>query len=230
VTAQSPCGVDLCPCNNGDSMCFRGVLCQFSALEEYFCQTMVLSASGHLKMPVLNIILSATFYTEEEKDIRVILKELREKSLTDMGKKVLGQGLHSDFLIRCEGKTFPCHKSILSAHSDVFAAMFMAPMAEVASSELMVDDMSWQGVDAFLKFLYHGEIDSAVVSSTIAFELLKAGHKYQIQALEKIGKELLYLEKDYKFEMSTALDMFTFCGHIDKLKPLQDKAVRVMKS
>jgi hypothetical protein len=162
-------------------------------------------------------------------DVKSTLKDLRERSLSDVGKRVLAQGLHSDFTLQCEGQSFPCHKSILAAHSDVFAAMFVSSMSEMESNELLLEDMNAKSVDAFLKFLYHGDINSPIVNSNVAYDLLRAAHKYQIQTLETVALELLLIENEHKFEISTALHMFAFCGQVTSFKALQERVVQVIK-
>jgi hypothetical protein len=210
-------------------MCFRGIICQHPTFEEFITPTTILSSRGQREVLAVNIILSVSFFLEEEPDLKSALKDLRQKCVQDVASKVGVERLQSDFSLRCEGQVFPCHKSVLSAHSDVFAAMFSSSMAEVDSREMTIEDMNAKSVDAFLKYLYQGEINMAITSATVAFDLLRAGHKYQIRSLEQTTIQLLMMEQMDKFKILTALEIFVFCGQVDYLKPMQDRIVQVLK-
>lgn len=114
-------------------------------------------------------------------------------------------------------------------HSEVFAAMFDSDMTEAKSQELVVEDMSTDGVQAFLKYLYHGDIQDAILDPEIALELLRAGNKYGIEYLEALSKEVLMSLGGDKFNASSALHMFAFCGKVDGFFSLEEKAVKIIK-
>ncbi|CAG7819183.1 unnamed protein product, partial [Allacma fusca] len=47
--------------------------------------------------------------------------------------------LYSDIVIKCQGRTYPCHRHILG-RSSVFAAMFSTPMKESLNKEIVISD------------------------------------------------------------------------------------------
>lgn len=60
----------------------------------------------------------------EGKKLKIDFKVDDTPSLGDMMAKALLSKEYSDISLVCKGKNFPCHKAILAARSDVFAAMF----------------------------------------------------------------------------------------------------------
>uniref|UniRef100_A0A915K4G0 Uncharacterized protein n=1 Tax=Romanomermis culicivorax TaxID=13658 RepID=A0A915K4G0_ROMCU len=76
---------------------------------------------------------------------------------------------------------FKCHKSILSARSPVFAAMFDHDMKEANSSQCKIDDLTPEAVRAILQFLYSGTCPQI---EEFAEEILPAADKYQIILLK----------------------------------------------
>ena len=61
----------------------------------------------------------------------------------------------SDITLKCEDKTFPCHKVILSARSDVFAAMFShRDTKEDNTNEVEIEDLDAETLGHLLQFVY----------------------------------------------------------------------------
>ena len=58
----------------------------------------------------------------------------------------------SDVTIMCNGVSFPVHKAILAARSDVFATMFkQKDTVEAATNEVKIDDAETKTMNNFLK-------------------------------------------------------------------------------
>ena len=58
----------------------------------------------------------------------------------------------ADFIIICNDERFPVHKTILSARSDVLAAMLrQKDMEEGSTSEMKIDDVDPTTLRSFLK-------------------------------------------------------------------------------
>merc|ERR1719312_2252265 len=74
---------------------------------------------------------------------------------TDM-LDMLSTGLLSDVIVKCENYEFTCHKSILSARSPVFAAMFQHNMSEAQNHEVDILDLAPSTVHLMLEYIYSG--------------------------------------------------------------------------
>jgi speckle-type POZ protein len=101
---------------------------------------------------------------------------------TDLSGLWQDQYLH-DFNIKCEGKTFPCHKAILASRSEVFKAMLTQEESlERIKNEVEIKDCSHEALESFLEFLYtDGLSDKTPYQST---ELLVLADKYNIPSLK----------------------------------------------
>ena len=95
------------------------------------------------------------------------------------------KGLHfdtnlADFLLKCGGKSFPCHKGILCARSAVFERMLAQGWDEAKNGEATVDDVEPEVLGMMLEFIYSGEV---VSMEGRADELLYAADKYGLEGL-----------------------------------------------
>ena len=104
-------------------------------------------------------------------------------------------GLMADVTIVHEEGRFPAHKNVLSARSEVFAAMFgHTNTLENQQNEVQVNDGDKVTMDNFLTFLYE-----ATLPDDLDFDgyvkLFKVAHKYQVASLieasaTKLGKNI----------------------------------------
>ena len=82
---------------------------------------------------------------------------MKNKSALDLTKaiNVLNEEPHSaDISLVCGEKQLSCHKSILAARSDVFAAMFShSETTEAASKEVKIDDTDPDTLEIFLRWV-----------------------------------------------------------------------------
>ena len=85
----------------------------------------------------------------------------------------------SDVKIICQGQALPCHKVILSLHSDVFKAMFTNDMSESANGQVVIDDISFEAMKTVLALLYGVKVDD----NEIDWEVMLALEKYNVQDL-----------------------------------------------
>ena len=90
----------------------------------------------------------------------------------------------SDIKITCGGETFPCHKFILGARSDVFKAMLSdSPMFKERQEGLLtIDDTTAETMKSFLFFLYN----DTVPVEEMTCELLILADKYNVKRLVDI--------------------------------------------
>lgn len=77
------------------------------------------------------------------------------------------------------GMIFGAHRSLLSARSPVFAAMFASRMKEAETGQVRIEDVDPTTFQQFLKFLYTGTFES----SSMDRELFIVADKYRVETL-----------------------------------------------
>merc|ERR1719237_86524 len=105
-----------------------------------------------------------------------------------LSEKMFLKDEFSDVKILCGGKTFPCHKVILSNQSEVFKTMLgdgCGSMIEASTGEIRIKDISADTMESLLYFLYfdHKNLKG---KNKINIDLLLAADKYNIPDLVKI--------------------------------------------
>ncbi len=75
---------------------------------------------------------------------------------------------------------------------------------------MTMEGMSFDGVQALLKFLYYSDVTDALEASDIALELLKSAHKYDIQVLWKVICVILLEEPHIWYDVDMAFGLFEF--------------------
>ena len=89
----------------------------------------------------------------------------------------------ADVTIVCDGARFPAHKLILSARSEVFAAMFShKDTLESQKKEILIKDTDKHTMDIFLRFVYDATQPQNLSFEALA-ELLRVADKYQVPSL-----------------------------------------------
>jgi len=96
-------------------------------------------------------------------------------------------GLFADVKVTCGDKVFNLHKSVLSAWSEVFLAMFSSPMRE-REGELEVCDCSERTFENLVRYLYSEQIPD---SEDEISNLLVIADKYLIARLKRRCEEVL---------------------------------------
>jgi speckle-type POZ protein len=101
---------------------------------------------------------------------------------TDLCSLWQEQYLH-DLIIKCEGKTFPCHKVILASRSEVFKAMLtQEDSLERIKNEVEIKDSSPEALGSFLEFLYTDHLKDETHYRSA--ELLILADKYNVESLK----------------------------------------------
>ena len=123
-----------------------------------------------------------------------------------------------DVKIICNGKTFDCHKLVLSCRSDVFKTMFKndSDMAEANTGEVEIKDFDDETIKTFLHFIYN---DKIVDEKLIDTRLLHISEKYNVRELFLLCRS--HLEKNLSFE--NAIDVLV-SAHLTNQKSLFDAA------
>ena len=141
----------------------------------------------------LTIMSEIVRNTNEEAD-----KDMQKKNcsaLLDDFASLRTNELTSDVTIVCDEGKFPAHKLILSARSQVFAAMFShKDTTEDHHQQVLIKDFDKLTMDLFLTFLYNATLPEDLSFESFA-ELLKAADKYQVPSLIEncamnLGKKL----------------------------------------
>ncbi|CAL8116511.1 unnamed protein product [Orchesella dallaii] len=105
----------------------------------------------------------------------------KAKLANDLGK-LFSQSIATDCTVSARKSSFKAHKTILSARSSVFAAMFNANMIERETATVNITDFDSEVVKGMLEYLYTGE--TAVMASR-AQELLQIAEKYNLEELKE---------------------------------------------
>jgi len=92
------------------------------------------------------------------------------------------KAIMTDVLFLLGDKTFGAHRSILSARSPVFAAMFASGMKEAKTGKVLIEDVDSSLFGIFLKFLYTGIFEP----SSRDRELFTVADKYQVETLTEL--------------------------------------------
>ena len=89
----------------------------------------------------------------------------------------------SDVNFNIGGRDFPAHKNILSARSDVFAAMFHHPTKENLTNQIKIEDIEPDVFRELLRFIYTGRVQVDKLE-VIAASLFIAADKYLLDQLK----------------------------------------------
>lgn len=114
-------------------------------------------------------------------------------------KGLLQSGQHSDIIVNVKDKEFNVHKTVLAAHSPVFAAMMQHNTKEKTTGIIDIEDVE-PGIFAdVFQFLY--SCNAQILNSENVNDLYIVADKYQVSELTKACQ--LYLIRHISLE--------TFC-------------------
>ncbi|XP_055950860.1 uncharacterized protein LOC129984941 [Argiope bruennichi] len=116
-------------------------------------------------------------------------KGVQFESLLDLSndfERLLDSGAtyFPDVNLNCGTVSLPAHKSILSARSPVFAAMFTSQMKENRENKVSITDISPNVLKNMLIYIYTGKTGELSVQSAV--DLLFAADKYELLDLKKV--------------------------------------------
>lgn len=113
---------------------------------------------------------------------------LGHSKLAEDFRKLYSSEENADVTLNVKGTTFLVHKAVLAARSSVFAAMFRNQMAEKKTGVVNINDCDEKAFDAFLLFLYSGELDFSKCS---VCKLYIISDKYDIPELKLLCINLM---------------------------------------
>jgi hypothetical protein len=128
-----------------------------------------------------------------------------------------------------EGKDFPAivkaHKSVLSARSPVFEAMYTTDMEEKSTGIVKLKGVSQEAMYAFLEYLYDVNPPELYFStSKLCLDVLELAHKYQVSELVEACVRQLIFTRINKLTLQDALGMYTL-AHRFEFSDLQSRAL-----
>ena len=147
-------------------------------------------------------------------------KALQDDGNSDLKRDIAAMRKKSesaDVKLICNGKHFWAHKFILSARSDVFAALFSHKgTKEDISGEVHIEDCDHEAMEMFLAYLYEDATPPQDTTFEVAKQLMNVANKYNVSALKKKGSNILLacLNEDNAIQMAMLGNLY----NIDTLK------------
>ena len=133
------------------------------------------------------------------------------------GMAALRKNPKADIKLICNEKQFTAHKAVLSARSDVFAALFSHKgTKEDESGEVHIEDCDHEAMEMFLSYIYEGAAPPAEAPFGVAKQLVNIANKYNVQSLKKKGGKILlgHLNEDNALQMALLGELY----NMDALK------------
>lgn len=127
----------------------------------------------------------------------------------------------TDMTIVCDKKEFHCHKFILAARSEVFAAMLRHEFLEKQNSRVDVKEIDAETMDLLLYYIYTGQVQDFNKVSVV--DLFKAADRYRLEDLKHICEEELI----ERVEASNAADILSL-AHKYNAQPLKSFALKMI--
>lgn len=106
-------------------------------------------------------------------------------------RKVLDSELLPDVQLKIEDHSFPAHKAVLAARSEVFAAMFEHKMAESNTNIVDIEDFDPSVFPIFIKYIYTGNVYEDNLTDDTVLKLYEASDRYAVTALKVICAETM---------------------------------------
>ena len=98
----------------------------------------------------------------------------------------------ADVKLICKGKYFLAHKTILSARSEVFAALFSHKgTTEDELCEINIEDCDHEAMEIFLSYMYGDALPTQDISFEAAKQLINVAKKYNVPSVMDMGEKLI---------------------------------------
>lgn len=131
-------------------------------------------------------------------------------------------------IIAGDGTQHKCHRAVLACQSPYFARVLDSGTEEARSGTAVLPHMNAEVVGAMFDYFYTWNIDVVEGNSFVCVELLKAGHLYDIETLQKCTKKILLDKTINWYTPEAALRLLLFIKDMD-MTDLRLKAVNVCK-
>lgn len=137
-------------------------------------------------------------------------------------KVILNSGVLSDFEFKLKNnESLKAHKVVLCARSPVFYKMFTTYMQDAKKSSIDLPDINSNTIKEFLRFIYCNEVQNL---ETVALELLFIAEKYQVEPL----KQLCARHIETKLSEQNVLDVIVIADRMTNSKQLLRKCVSLI--
>ena len=137
-----------------------------------------------------------------------------------------------DFWIHCSGKTYPCHRIILAAHSEYFQRCLQIGMKEQNDGIMDLRNIDAEVFDEIHFYIYMGAFQDQVINSIeLLSDIFFAANMLQIEDLEievlrKILRSLTPLNcLEIKAKLSKIFTVFTNERLVEHIKEILDEFV-----
>jgi len=127
----------------------------------------------------------------------------------------------TDMTIVCDKREFHCHKFMLAARSEVFAAMLRHEFLEKQNSRVDVKEIDAETMELLLSYIYTGQVTDFKNVSVV--ELFKAADRYRLDHLKHMCEEELVK----RVEASNAADILSL-AHKYSAQPLKSFALAMI--
>lgn len=111
--------------------------------------------------------------------------------------------------------------------------MLSSDLKESRPNMIDLTETSEEGVQVLLNYIYSSEMESTMFlkeSSSVAFELLQAAHKYEIDGLEIAMKKVFLKRNEDWYDVEVAMNLFLFARNVNGYDDLKTKCVKVLKA
>merc|ERR1712154_619875 len=155
------------------------------------------SSRSEVSVPQINVEHDQRPYSEQE-DNNNLVKRIRTEAVYSLAEDMATLRDSTDLLLSSSDLTLPCqanqesfpvHKAILSARSDVFASM----LAEgEAKNDIEIEDTNPDTLYLFVSYLYESKLPPLEqVDSDVWYDLLILANRYNVPALKNACKYIL---------------------------------------
>eukprot|EP00090_Calanus_glacialis_P013558 TRINITY_DN22222_c0_g1_i1.p1 TRINITY_DN22222_c0_g1~~TRINITY_DN22222_c0_g1_i1.p1 ORF type:complete len:374 (-),score=141.01 TRINITY_DN22222_c0_g1_i1:52-1173(-) len=127
----------------------------------------------------------------------------------------------TDMTIICDKREFHCHKFMLAARSEVFAAMLRHEFLEKQNSRVDVKEIDGETMELLLSHIYTGHV--ADFKNVSVVDLFKAADRYRLDHLKHMCEEELV----NRVEASNAADILSL-AHKYNAAPLKSFALAMI--
>uniref|UniRef100_A0A8D8DN39 Speckle-type POZ protein B n=1 Tax=Culex pipiens TaxID=7175 RepID=A0A8D8DN39_CULPI len=103
--------------------------------------------------------------------------------LSNLWTNLLDDKEFSDVVLAVNGKEFLAHKAVLANRSSVFRAMLSHKMVESTENKVTITDIEPKVFEQLLHFIYTDSVSDSDMA-TMAFDLLQAADKYDLETLK----------------------------------------------
>ncbi len=130
-------------------------------------------------IPTFSCPFFVTFHVKVRSLVTNFTNSMIDSNLTQQFWSASVNRKMTDVEILVGEESFGAHRSLLSARSPVFAAMFASGLKEAESGQVHIEDVDPVAFQHFLKFLYTGMFEPSAIDK----ELFTVADKYQVETL-----------------------------------------------